>query len=456
MITKVKETISKYKMLSQEDHVLVALSGGPDSVCLLRILSLLKDELEIGITALYIDHGLRPCETPFEMDFCKKFCDSLGIPLIIKSIDVVSFAQSKKISKQEAARELRYKVFYETAYEGGADKIALGHNADDQAETVLIRLIRGAGPLGLSGIPPVRQKIIRPLIEIERTEIEAFLDSNGTSFVMDSSNLTDRYTRNRIRHLIMPEIKKINPEAVKSILRTAEIYRSEEKYFDIIVAKSMMKMISRKNEQSIELFIAPMEILDPVILRRILRRAINETKGLRGITFVHIEDIIQLIRTGKSGDRLYLPGKIRVIKKYSVLVISSEDPKILSHYTIESPGEIYLRESSITFYTKLLDIGEIDSFGDGKTTAYINADKLDFPLLVRPRQNGDYFYPLGFGKKKKLQDYFVDEKIPRDERDAIPLLVNNGDVVWVAGHRIDERYRVDKTTRKVLQCNIKY
>ena len=191
LIDTVKKTINKYAMISQGEHILAALSGGPDSVCLLKILSLLKDEFEISLSAIYIDHSLRPDETPLEIDFCKSFCHSLGVPLAIKSIDVASFALNEKISKQEAARELRYRTFYETAYELKADKIALGHNADDQAETILIRLIRGSGPLGLSGIPPVRQKIIRPLLEVKRYEIEAFIDTYKIGFVVDSLNLTD-------------------------------------------------------------------------------------------------------------------------------------------------------------------------------------------------------------------------------------------------------------------------
>jgi len=457
LIDKARETINKYGMIVKDESLLVAFSGGPDSVCLLKVLSMLKEELKISLKSIYVNHQLRLDEIPLEIEFCKKFCNSLSIPLIVKSIDVINYSQKEKISKQEAARELRYKTFYETAFELNADKIVTAHTADDQAETLLIRLIRGSGPLGLSGIPPVRQKIIRPLIEVERSEIEAFIDANNLNFMFDSSNLSDRYLRNRIRNLIMPEIKKINPSAVKTIQRTADIYRSEERYFDAIVTKSMMKMISRKNDQSIELFIAPLEITDPVIIRRILRRAIDATKGLRGITFIHIEDIIKLIKTGKSGDRLYLPDNIRVIKSYSVLKITCEEPQRLTQHIFQETGKVYLKEASMTLSCNLTDAKEIDNLGDSKKTAIINADKITFPIFIRSRENGDYFYPLGFGKKKKLQDYFVDEKIPRDERDTIPLLINNnGDIIWVVGYRIDERYKLDKTVQKALKCSIEY
>ena len=457
LIQKIAKTIERYSMISEGDHVLTALSGGPDSICLLQILSELRNEYKISLSAIYVDHRLRPDETPFEIDFCTKFCNALNIPLLSKSIDVLSFAQKEGINKQEAARELRYRVFHETADDLKADKIALGHNRDDQAETVLIRLIRGSGPTGLSAIPPVRGKIIRPLIEIERTEIEDFLDKKNIPFVVDSSNLTDRYLRNKLRHIIMPELKKINPAVSKTISRTSDIFRDDERYFDIIVTKSLMKMISRKNDRSIELFMAPMEILDTVILRRVLRRAIDATKGLKAISFLHIEDIINLIKLGKSGDRIFLPNNIRVIKKYSILEITSEEPKKLATYTVEKPGEIRLPESSMTLFTELIDCPKTDDWGDGKKVAIINADKLVFPLSIRARRSGDNFFPLGFGGRKKLQDYFVDEKIPRDERDAIPLLINgNGEIVWVVGYRMDERYKIEKNTKKILKCLVKY
>ncbi len=457
LISQVTETIKKYSMITEGEHILIALSGGADSICLLQILHDIKDEYKISLSALYIDHRFRPEETPFEIDFCKKICGSLSVPLITKSIDIRTFAQCEGMSKQEAARELRYRVFYETADELKADKIALGHNMDDQAETALIRLIRGSGPTGLGAIPPVRGKIIRPLIEIERTEIEAFLDKGNIPFVMDSSNLTDRYLRNKIRLLIMPEIKKINPEVVKTISRTSDIFRNEEKYFDILVTKSLMKMISRKNDRSIELFIAPMEILDTVILRRVLRRAIDATHKLKGISFLHIEDIIHLLKYGRNGDRIFLPNNIRVIKKYSLLTITSEEPKRLATYIIEKPGEVRVMESSLALLTKLISADETGDIGDGKKTALINGDKLIFPLSIRSRKNGDYFYPFGMGKRKKIQDYFVDNKVPRDERDAVPLLINgNEEIMWIVGYRIDDRYKIEKNTKKILKCTVRY
>ena len=454
---KVKETIKQYHMLSAKERVLVALSGGPDSVCLLQVLKNLKEDLSLDLSVIYVDHGLRPEETAREIEFCKNLCAILNLPFLTKSIDVKSYAKGNKLSRQEAARDLRYRVFEETASGIGAHRIALGHTADDQAETLVMRLLRGTGPAGLSGIPPVRGKFIRPLIDIKRQDIERNLQKEEIDYIIDSSNLKKDYVRNRIRLSLMPQIKEMNPNIVDTLSRTAAIFREEEKYFEILVAKTLMKLMSRKRDSRIELFLGPMEAMGKVMLRRTLRRAIDETRGLRGISFVHIEDIIELIKKGKAGDRLYLPHGVRAIKAYSTLILTSEPPIRLSNYSLEVLRETVLKEAGILIHASLhgCQESEIQDRRPTADLAIFDADRLIFPLMIRPRKEGDFFYPLGFGKKKKLQDFFVDEKVPRDERDAIPLIVSGEDIVWVVGYRGDERFKVTDETKKVLKLEVK-
>ena len=449
---KIKETIKKYSMLSSKDNVLVALSGGPDSVLLLHVLNNLKEEFKLNLHALYIDHGLRPEETPLEIEFCRKLCETLGIHFIKKSVDVKSFAKEKAMNRQAAARELRYRVFEEMAFEIKVNKIAMGHTADDQAETLLMRLLRGSGPIGLSGIPPVREMFIRPLIEIQRQEINRYLKEEKVDFIVDSSNLKRDYVRNKIRLSLIPMMKEINPNIIETLLRTTAILREEERHFDIIVLKTLMRLISRKSDSRIELFLAPLEAMDKVILRRVLRRVIDETKGLRGIGFIHVEDIIELIRNGRTGDKLYLPKDIRVIKDYSTLIFTTEPLVKLDTYTLEVPGEIHLQEAEVLIKASILESKDSEI---KDTVAYFDSEKLSFPLIVRSRKRGDFFYPLGFGKKKKLQDFFVDEKVPRDERDKIPLIVSGGDIIWISGYRQDGRFKVLDETKRVLKLEAK-
>lgn len=460
---KILSTIKKHAMLADGDRVLVGLSGGPDSVCLLHALAGLKPACGIELFAAYIDHGLRPAEIPGEIDFCARLCRSLNIPLSVEAIDVGSAVKERGLNKQEAARELRYDALAKVASGLNAGKIALGHNADDQAETVVMRLIRGAGPSGMGGIPPVRKLpggtcVIRPLIEIERAEIEEFLRGSGALFLTDSSNLNDHYLRNRIRHTIMPALRSINGNAAQSIARASDIFRDDERYFEVMTTKTLMRMISRKTDSSIDLFLAPMETMDSAILRRVLRRAVDETKGLRGIGFTHIEDIVQLVKSGKSGSRLHIPKGIRVIKGYSTLIITADPPARLGACILDAPGELVLKESSLVLRCSFVDLekgADERDYGDGRRSVLIDADKIRFPLQIRPRIPGDYFYPLGFGKRKKLQDFLVDAKVPRDERDAVPLLLNGDEIVWVVGHRADERYRIDKSTGRGIKFEIK-
>jgi tRNA(Ile)-lysidine synthase len=459
LINKVTATIKKYSMLSEKEKILVGLSGGPDSVCLLYVLNNLKEKFMPDLHAMYIDHTMRPEETPEEIEFCKLLCKRLDISFLTKSIDVKAYAKEQGLNRQEAARKLRYRILEETAYEINAHKIALGHTADDQAETVLMRLFRGSGPTGLSGIPPVRRNIIRPLIEIEREEIERILDERKIDFIVDSSNLKKNYLRNKIRLSLIPMLRELNPNIIETLSRTAEIFGEEERYFEIIVAKTLMKLISRKTDTRIELFLAPFEIMNKVIMRRVLRKAMDETGSLRGINFIHIEDIIELIKNGNPGDRLYLPKGIRIIKEYSTLILTSEPAVKLNTYTLTIPGETILKEGGILIKTSIVDSqeSEVRSQNSGlwSTLAIFDADRLTLPVIVRPRKNGDFFYPFGFGRRKKLQDFFVDEKVPRDERERIPLIVSGDDIVWVVGYRGDERFKVTEETKKILRLEVK-
>ncbi|MBI5740282.1 MAG: tRNA lysidine(34) synthetase TilS [Nitrospirae bacterium] len=472
ILKKVKDTISKYSMLSEGDRVLIGLSGGPDSVCLAAILDKLKADFNITLHAVYIDHRLRPGETADEKAFCRDLCEGMGIDFLSEAVDVKGHAGEKGMSIQEAARELRYRLLEDIAWKLNAARIALGHHADDRVETFLINLLRGSGRKGLTGIPPVRRlgarvqgqgsggsiSVIRPLIEIERTEIEEFLADDSSlvtrhlslPFVVDSSNLKKDYFRNWLRLTFLLEMKKRNPSLVQGLCRTMDILREEDEYLETVVTKTLMRLISRKDAVMIELFLSPLETLEKALLRRVLRRAVGATEGLRGMAFIHVESVIDLIKKGRPGDRLYLPKGIRAIRDYSVLRITSATPVMITEYKIQPPSEIVIKESGDVIRASF---GERGGHHDGRKSAAFNADILRFPLKIRARADGDFFYPSGFGKKKKLQDFFVDEKVPRDERDRVPVVVSGNDIIWIAGHRADERFTPGPETGLFLIMN---
>jgi tRNA(Ile)-lysidine synthase len=452
---QVTSFITRHNMLTEGERLLIALSGGPDSVCMATILNKLEHTFKLTLIAIYIDHGLRPEETPRERVFCGEFCRSLNIEFTSELIDVRQYRETHGLNLQEAARELRYQKLTESAKRFDCKRIALGHNLDDQAETFFMRMLRGAGPGGLSGIPPVRGNVIRPLMGISRADIEAYLKKENISFIVDSSNLKEVYMRNRVRSQLMPVVRELNPGILDTVEHTVEILRDEERYFQIQVTKALMKLITRKTDTVIELFLSPLMTMDRVILRRVLRRAIEETKGLRGIGFAHVEDIIRLIKDGDAGDRVHLPEDFRAIKKYATLLLTAEPPVTLDTCTLDPGVSLPLPEVELLITATVSEERPLEADdGDTKMAAVFDADKVTFPLTVRARKSGDFFYPRGFGKTKKLQDFFVDEKIPRDERDAVPVLVSGDDIIWVAGYRASEFARADEETKRFLLLKV--
>ncbi|MBF0538386.1 MAG: tRNA lysidine(34) synthetase TilS [Nitrospirae bacterium] len=446
---KVRATIRAFSMLGAYDrapiehvsigYVLIGLSGGPDSVALLRLLRELFPS--VNVHAIYINHGLRPLETPAEMAFCKQLCEHLGVPLTIRAIDDLPQGLRKTPA---ILRQSRYRLYEETALEIGATKIAIGHNKDDQAETVILNLIRGAGLTGLAGIAPTRGRFIRPLIDVSRWEILQYLNECSQTYCLDSSNLKDIYLRNRLRIHLMPQLTQYNSNIVDTLTRNAQIIREDNEYIEQAVTKKLMTLISRKTGKKIELFLLPLQNTEKALLRRLLRRATATVETLREIGGQHIEEIMALIKTASTGDRLYLPGGVRVIKGYSTLVITCEPPVRISEVELPIPGEVVIREAGYILRATLLEgFKQPDNSGQ----ACLDADLMLSPLKIRARADGDYFYPLGLGKRKKVQDYFVDEKVPRDSRDSIALVFSQDDLVWIAGHRPDDRYKVTPATR---------
>lgn len=438
-------------MLKPGEGVLCALSGGPDSVAMTIALAGLRDRFKNKLAACYVDHGLRPDDVPAEITFCRELCKKFEIEFVTRSIEVKDYARQQGLSMQEAARLLRYDALNDAAHECGAGRIATAHNADDQAETLILRLLRGSGPTGLGGIPPVRDHIIRPLIETPRAEIERFLKTQHIVAMQDSSNKKTDYLRNRVRKELMPIVLSINPGFLDTASHTQGIFRQEEQHWQVAVTKTMMRLITRKTDAAIELFLSPLESMDAVLLRRVLRRCLDETRGLRGVGYVHIESIVHLIKHSGPGHRVQIPGGVRAIKKYSTLLITSAPPMRITERTVDAPCEVAIEEALALLRFTVSD-EKPASPGDGRATIALDADKVQFPLTIRPRRAGDYLYPIGLGHKKKLQDLFVDAKLPREERDAVPVVASGADVLWVVGHRADGRFAQSDTTRRWLIC----
>lgn len=462
IINKVRKTIKEHKMLSKGDRIVVGISGGPDSVCLLTLLQKLQDEWDIFIHAAYLNHQIRKKEVQQETDFVKKLADRLNIKITIKSFDVPAYRSEEKLSIQEAAREIRYQFLFEVARKEKADKIALGHNADDQAETFLMRLMRGAGVSGLRGIPPVRDGIIiRPLIETTRSEIESFLTDKGIEFIIDSSNFKTVYLRNKIRLELFPLLRKeYNPRLIKVLNNTCQILNEEDDFLCQFSSTALSRVEEKKEKDKIVLALSKFTDNHPAIQRRILRAAIEYIQGnLNRINYQHINDIIKLICSRKPNGEIDLPGGLVVYKEYQSLILVRKkvvDLQNVFKYKMKVPGVTRLSTLNMEVKTQIEDRKKNNYLNKDKNTACLNYDKLKFPLTIRNRKEGDRFYPLGMKGSKKIKDYFIAQKIPLVKRNEIPLLVDQEKILWIMGWRIDERVKITEATRKVLMVNIKY
>lgn len=447
-IKKVYDFAKKYNMFNHEDSILIGLSGGADSVCLLHLLLIYG----LNLSALYVDHGLRPAETPSEIDFCSKLCENLNVNFMIEKVDVYQYQKDHNTGIAGAARAKRYEVLTITAQRIGASRIALGHNKDDLCETFLINMLRGAGMSGLSGIPRVRDNIIRPFLCVFRSEIRSYLEAHRINYITDPSNLSDKYLRNRIRSFLIPSLTKYNPSLLQTIYNTTLILSEEDRFLESIVLGIISDIIICHKDESIELALRQLLQLNLALLRRVIRYA----TGMLGFTLelIQIDNIINLIIGLDAGGRLDLSNGFIIIKGYDRLTItkkdSLEDIKI-TQCVLNIPGEIIIRGMTIS-----ASFTTFPQYKYGNDEAFFDYDKITGKTLkVRSRINGDFFYPLGLGRRKKLQDYFVDEKVERDKRDTIPIIHIDNDIVWIAGYRADERFGINSETNKIFRLKIK-
>ncbi len=466
MLRRVKDTIDTYQMLMPGDKVIVGVSGGPDSVALLHSLNQIKDEYQIQLYVAHVNHLLRGAEAFADAQFVYDLAHGMGIQCSIQEEDIGRYARLNGLSEEQAGREKRYAFFEKLKIEVGAAKIALGHNLNDQAETVLQHLIRGGGLKGLGGMEPVRQNyIIRPLINILRQDIQAYLERNNLSYRVDKTNLEPIYFRNQIRMELLPLLQKqYNPNMIGLLAQTADILRQDEAYLEQNVREASEKILLLKNSDTVKIDLESFNKLHIAVKRRLIRKAIQLlTGGLKEITFNHIDAIINLSFKNQGFKRLFLPQNICVEKQYHVLWVrinvskqSEGDCLITGLIQLDVPGRTDIPFAYAFIEAKIIKNQGLDTLMVNKNsnTAYIDYEKVNGLLSIRSRQPGDRFQPLGMNGTKKLKDFFIDCKIPQRKRDDIPLLVCGDDIVWVVGYQINASYQITSETDKILQLQI--
>ena len=455
LVKKVQNTLSAHNMLQYGDRVLVAVSGGPDSVALCHILRQLRKTYGVELVVTHVHHGLRGREADQDALFVQDLASQLGLPIVMERVDVHTWRKTHGGSMQMAARELRYQCLQQIMANEGTSKLALGHNADDQAEEILLRIFRGAGQRGLTGMPPHSHNgVIRPLLECHRHEITSYLEDRSFAFRQDKSNLKPWCQRNLLRLELLPRLQQdFNSNLNATLLRTSNIFREEEEFWDSLLGEWLDQHSVECEDNRLRLPIESLLETHPAMQRRLLRRVVEKVKGdLRGFGFHHTEILLQLCSSAAPNSSIDLPGSLKAEKNYSWLTIGlRHQPHENFYYEIPGPGSYPFPSLNHRMILEYLAGDLTSGFSRRPNEALMDLDKISFPLVLRSSNVGDRFRPLGLGGGKKVRKFFIDAKIPRSQRRRVPILCSGGQIIWVVGHRLDDRVKVTTNTGRLLR-----
>lgn len=454
MEKKVWDYIQQHHMIQQGDRIVLGFSGGPDSVALLHLLLEYREKAAFELCALHVNHNLRGEEALRDADFTKEFCRQRQVEYICVSRDVAALAHAEGMSGEEAGRVARHQALCQHMKEWKGNKIALAHHKNDEAETMIHHLCRGSGLTGLCGIYPVQQEKIRPLLCLERREIEQYLEERQIPFVTDSTNAQDDYTRNRIRHQVIEALERgVNPKTVEHMARTAGHFRKIEEYL-VRTSGKLLDTYGRFCQDSSDIR-EEFYREEPVLVEYGLREAFRRAAGSgRDLTRRQVEELATLVHK-QVGRQVLLPGGFQARRTYSGIRIDKgqeQRGRILENEVeLPVPGEVIWGGGRIT--TRIFEnLGQ--EIPQKSYTKWLNYDKIKGLLQLRNRRTGDYLVVNRDGGRKKLKDYFIDSKVPREIRDYIPLVTTGSQVLWAVGCRLSEAYKIDDHTKEILE--IKY
>lgn len=456
MIEKIKQTITQCGLLKLNEKVLVGLSGGPDSTALAVMLAQIAPEMGLQLIVAHFNHGLRGEESNEDEREARRLAKKLHLFFVSRKMDKTEVP--KGLSPEDFYRRERYQFFNDVAKSNHAGKIALGHNLQDQAETVLLHLLRGSGLEGLKGIMPLRDgKYIRPLIEVSRQEIISFLDEAGIDYRKDSSNENKLHLRNKIRLELLPYLKnEYNPKIDETLAQMTEILREENKFIKEYVDKALKSSCIKKQKNKIVLNMEYLNMLPLAIQRRLLKELLENFSSQRnGITFLHINSLGKLLHNRESGKKICLPFGIEARREYENLILERTKAcvkQIEYLYSVKIPCSIYLAERNLTVRLQLVEKNKINF--NVKNKDYFDWDKIRFPLVLRNRREGDWFQPLGMTGRQKLKSFFIDHKITQQKRNEIMLLADQQAVIWIENMHLSDQVKITPETKNVLELEI--
>ena len=470
MRNKIQKNIVELNMVSPGDKVLVGVSGGADSVCLLLALDVLKKEMDFSLEVIHVEHGIRGEESRKDAEFVVDLCKRMQVVCHTESVDVPAYCKETGLGTEEAARILRYQVFSKLALEKGA-KVALAHQMEDNAETILFQMARGSSLAGLCGMQPIREDengvcYIRPLLCLHRKEIEGFLQTHGMGYRVDSTNQELDYTRNYIRNVILPDLAKVNEQVVAHMNMTAAHLSEVKEYMDQEV-NNVWKEVAAV-EEDITLDVKKLLGLHKAMQKEIVYKAIAKAVGgKKDITSTHVSDLLVLCHN-QSGKELTLPNGVVARKEYEKirLFVSNKKSDVQNGECVFSVSGEMLEKCLRIGESMMLNIGETGEQISYRIferqeetleiprktyTKWLDYDKIKQGFCIRTRRSGDYFISDALGHRKKLKQYFIDEKIPLAEREKKWLLTRDSEVLWMIGGRISEHIKVSQKTKYIFE-----
>jgi len=483
MLDKIKKTIKEFRMLDREDRIVVAVSGGIDSIVLLHALTELATEYKLFIIVAHLNHCLRGRESDRDEVFVKRLAENLGVKFVGKRIDVRMLLK-KGDSLQDIAREARYSFFDRVAKRYKADRIATGHNMDDHAETVLMKFMKGTGLGGLCGIPKVNGKYIRPLINLTRIEIAEYVERCRLQFVKDRSNKSAKYLRNSIRLKLIPILEEYNPSLKKDLARLSRILERDDLYLKDKAEGAYKTIVVRRDRYVVSMYLKRLRRLHGSLKARIFIMAVEELLGSsKGFYSYHVEDFLNLLYSDAPNLSINLPGRLMVYKEYDTISIEESLPLQVKNRG-QKAGNRRLKKEQPVFFEKMLRInGKTTVVADNgfkiaefkittlknkaalsevsrishtvdRNVAIYDYDKLKFPLNVRNFRPGDRFAPLGMDGHKKVKRLFQEKKISRRRRGLVPIVVSGDEIIWVAGIRQADYGKIDLNTKRILKIDL--
>ena len=453
MMNRFTSFLKNNGLVSPGETIVLAVSGGMDSMVLLHLFSRIQQDWQLRIIVVHVNHLLRGHASDSDERFVIRHVRQSGFPMMSFHANVQILAEQNKLSIEEAARLVRFDCLNQAARQTGADRIALAHHLQDQAETMLMHLARGSGVRGLGGIKPGQNFIIHPLLCFTRGEIEQWAVSEKIPYVTDATNTDTRFVRNRIRqYIIAPLIDHYGEEVLRQFGRSASILQETQDYLDHMTREAFDRLVTQLESGEIILDILPF-LHYFIIIRKMIIQEIIRRYGYR-TTFQEINRIMDLIAHGTQGAKVYIQNSIQVLKYPDSLVFSRINP-IFQYYTAKVGKPCVCDGFGILFHARRVkDRTKIEVRNPDPNIEYIDSDFIEGTLEIRHWKPGDWFIPFGMDHKKKIHDFFIDEKIPSYRRTNIPIVTCGGSVVWIAGYRLDNRYKVHDHTSRILQLMI--